>query len=67
MLCAAAEGSGALAESAGWSAFMRLASQAAVVVTEDMPVDPEAGALQVSTQSSSCSATDSMSTVCMQP
>ena len=47
MNVAAAEGSSALAESAGWAAFMRLASQAAVVVTEEMPVDPEAGSLQV--------------------
>ena len=47
LLGAASAGGSVLAESAAWADFMRLASQAAVVVTEEMPVDPEAGALQV--------------------
>lgn len=37
----------ALAESAGWADLMKLVQRTHVVVTEDMPVDPEAHDLQV--------------------
>ena len=36
-----------LAESAGWADLMRLVQRVSTVVTEDMPVDPEAHDLQV--------------------
>ena len=37
----------ALAESAGWADLMKLVQRTCVVVTEDMPVDPDARDLQV--------------------
>lgn len=36
-----------LAESAGWADLMKLVQRACAVVTEDMPVDPDAHDLQV--------------------
>ena len=36
-----------LADSAGWQDLMRLVQRCSVVVTEDMPVDPEAHDIQV--------------------
>jgi hypothetical protein len=37
----------ALCHAAGWRALVRLASQAALVVTEDLPVPPDSDWLQV--------------------
>ena len=46
-MCAGKPGGVALAESAGWADVMKLVLRACVVVTEDMPVDPDARDLQV--------------------
>ena len=53
--CAGKPGGVALAESAGWADLMKLVQRACVVVTEDMPVDPDARDLQVSHTCQLCS------------
>ena len=47
-MCAGKPGGRTLAESAGWLDLMKLVQRAGGVVTEDMPVDPDARDLQVS-------------------
>ncbi len=46
-MAAGAQGGPALADSLGWQDLMKVVQRSAVVVTEDMPVDPEAHDLQV--------------------
>lgn len=65
VVCAGTRGGVTQAESSGWADLMKLVQRACAVVTEDMPVDPDARDLQASQSSFAASLTHSAWPACL--